>query len=725
MQKSQITEQASVLLSQMTLQEKIGQLVQFSSTEATGPDDVKVDLGAIAQSGSAGSIINVAGASATNALQRLAVEHSRLKIPILFGLDVIHGYRTIYPIPLALAASWDLNLFERCARMAAVEASSQGIRWTFSPMVDIARDARWGRITEGSGEDPYFGEKAAAAWVRGYQGEDLTVSTSIAACAKHFVAYGAAEGGREYELADVSDRALRDVYLPPFKAAIDAGAATIMSSFTSLQGVPASANKRMLTDILRKEWGFEGFVVSDWNSVGELIEHGVALNGSDAAFKALSAGVDVDMCGNVYLSHLNDLIESGKLTVDIIDRAVERVLKVKIGLGLFDNPYTDETLGPSVILCPEHLDIARQAAEESFVLLKNDPVGASTILPLSPTQSVALIGPLADSQRDMLGSWNMRGEAEDAVTLRMSLSEKLNEKLTYVRGVEKNDLETDEIDEAVEAALNADVAIMALGEHHYMSGEAASRGTLDLPGRQFDLLKAVVATGKPVVLLVFSGRPLAITWEAENVPAILQAWFPGLQAGPALVRTLYGEVNPAGKITASFPRSVGQMPLYYNTHNTGRPTRGLPPGSGFITGLIDERNTPLYPFGWGLSYTTFDYSATQLLTKSISVNDLESGSSILVKATITNTGQRAGVEIVQLYIRQRGASVSRPIRELKGFERIRLNSGESQTVEFAITKSELSFWSAQAREEVEAGELTVWIAPNSVSGTPDQILINN
>lgn len=718
MHKPQIIEHAAALLNEMTLQEKIGQLVQFSSSEATGPDDVKVDLNYVAASGFAGSIINIAGAPATNALQRLAVEQSRLKIPLLFGLDVIHGYRTVYPVPLALAASWNLKLIERCARMAAVEAASQGIRWTFSPMVDIARDARWGRITEGSGEDPYFGEKAAAAWVRGYQGEDLTNPTSIAACAKHFVAYGAAEGGREYELADVSDRVLRDVYLPPFKAAINAGAATIMSSFNAFQGVPASANRRMLTDILRTEWDFEGFVVSDWNSIGELVEHGVALNGREAAFKALSAGVDMDMCGNLYLTELNELVQSGALDIYAIDQAVERVLRVKISLGLFDNPYTDENLSSSVILCSEHLDLARQAAEESFVLLKNEVVGHSPVLPLSDTQTVALIGPLADSPRDMLGSWCMRGEAEDAMTLRKSLSEKLKEKLLYVQGVETTGDSTDGIAEAVEAARKADVIVIALGEHHYMSGEAASRGSLGLPGRQLDLLKAVLATGKPVALLVFSGRPLALSWEAANVPAILQAWFPGVQAGPALVRTLYGTVTPSGKTTASFPRSVGQMPIYYNTHNTGRPTYGRPPGAGFITGLIDEQHSPLYPFGWGLSYTTFDYSASKILTKSISVAELYLGSAILVEATVTNTGQRSGVEIVQLYIRHRGASVSRPIRELKGFERITLDPGESKRVQFAVAKKELSFWNADMVEAVECGELTMWVAPNSVGGTP-------
>jgi beta-glucosidase len=725
MDSTQIEEQVTALLKQMTLQEKIGQLTQFSKGNATGPDNAKVDQKELAARGDLSSVLNLTGAKDVNALQRVAVEKSRLKIPILFALDVIHGYRTVYPTPLGLAASWNASLAEQCARMAAVEASSEGIRWTFSPMVDIARDARWGRIVEGSGEDPYLAGVMAAAWVRGYQGEDLSEPTAILACAKHFVAYGGAEGGRDYNLVDVSDRVLRDVYLPPFKSAVDAGVGTFMSAFNLLQGVPASANRSTLTDILRTEWGFRGFVVSDWNSIGELLAQGVALNGSQAAFKALTAGVDMDMEGTVYITKLADLVQNGLLKIEVIDEAVRRILRFKFALGLFERPYTDETPGAEVSLKPEYLALARRAAEESFVLLKNDPgVNGKPLLPLAAANVVALIGSLADSAEDMLGPWVMRGKPEDVVTLKQSLSERLKEKLVYAKGVNTRDDSEAGFDEALAAANKADIVVMALGENRDMSGEARSRAKLDLPGRQLKLLQAVVATGKPVVLILFNGRPLALPWEAEHVPAILEAWFPGVQAGPALVRTLYGEINPAGKLTASFPRSVGQMPLYYNTFNTGRPAQGIIRiGEQLGTGYLDEYNTPLFPFGWGLSYTNFDYSTTQILTPRMTVGDLNKNGEIRVEATVTNSGPRAGAEVVQLYIRQRGASVDRPIRELKGFERIMLDSGETRRVQFLLTKKELSIWNLDMKHVVEPCELTVWIAPHSQGGQPAKMMI--
>ncbi len=723
----QTDQQIAALLRQMTLEEKIGQLAQFSKGDATGPDNAKTDDKALAARGALGSVLNLTGAKATNELQREAVEKSRLKIPILFGFDVIHGYRTVYPVPLALASAWDPALAERCAHMAAEEASAEGVRWTFSPMVDVARDARWGRITEGSGEDPYLGEVMAAAWVRGYQGKDLSDPASVLACAKHFVAYGGAEGGRDYNTVDVSERTLRDVYLPPFQAAVDAGAGSFMSAFNTVNGVPASANRHMLTDILRTEWGFRGFVVSDWNSIGELVDHGIALDGGEAARRALTAGVDMDMVSGLYTTKLAGLVASGQVKGEIVDEAVTRVLRAKFALGLFEHPYADETRAASVLLNAPHLEAARQAAAASFVLLKNDPAGtaptAKPVLPLTDDKTVALIGPLADSRADMLGAWTLRGEADDVVTLRQSLSERLKDKLLYARGTDAQDESENGFDEALTAVDKADVVVMALGETRTMSGEAHARTRLDLPGRQTELLRAVVAKGKPVVLVLFSGRPLALPWEAAHVPAILEAWFPGVQAGPALVQTLYGETNPAGKLTASFPRSVGQMPLYYDTLNTGRPVPEENPDKGYVTGYIDERNTALYPFGWGLSYTRFDYAPTAVSVSTIHAAELNKDGAITVTGAVKNTGSRAGSEVVQLYINERGTSVARPIRELKGFEKITLAPGESRRVTFTLTKKDLAFWNLDMQHTVEPGELTVWMAPHSRGGQPAKVVI--
>ena len=716
----EIDAQVATLLRQMTLAEKLGQLTQFSDGDATGPDNVKIDQNELAARGAIGSMLNVSGAKACNAIQKQAVEKSRLKIPILFALDVIHGHRTVYPIPLGLSAAWDTGLAERCARMAAVEATADGIRWTFSPVVDIARDARWGRIAEGSGEDPFLGSLMAAAWVRGYQGKDLADSTALLACAKHYVAYGGAEGGRDYNLVDISERTLRDVYLPPFKAALDAGVGTFMSAFNTLQGVPASANRHTLTDILRTEWGFRGFVVSDWESISELVQHGVALNGREAALQALTAGVDMDMQSNLYDTKLPELVHNGRLKMAVIDQAVARVLRVKFALGLFARPYTDENLIVSRMLTTEHFEVARQAAEESLVLLKNDPVNDKPILPLTFDKTAALIGPLADSKAGMLGAWVMKGDSKNVVTLRQSLAERLKDRLIYVKGVDTHDESEAGFGKALAAANKADIVLMALGEAPDMSGEAESRAQLDLPGKQLKLLQAVVATGKPVVLILFNGRPLAIPWEAEHVPAILEAWFPGVQAGPALVRTLYGEADPVGRLTATFPRSVGQMPLYYNTFNTGRPAPGK---DRYVTGYIDERNTPLFPFGWGLSYTKFDYSPTRITTRRISAAELNQDAAVSVEATVTNSGQRAGAEVVQLYVCQRGTSVARPVRELKGFEKIALAPGVARRVRFTLTKKELAFWNVDMKLTVEPGELTVWVAPHAQGGQAAKMMI--
>src|SRR2546422_274230 len=565
----------SELLRKMTLEEKIGQLVQYSGGQPTGPGTGRTDYEDMIAKGQIGALFNIVTAKRTNAYQRIAVEKSRLHIPLLFGLDVIHGLRTVFPIPLGLAATWDPELVEKTARVAAREASSTGIRWTFSPMVDIARDARWGRMAEGSGEDPYLGAALARAYVRGYQGARLDATDSVAACPKHYVGYGAAEGGRDYNTVELSEHTLRQFYLPPFHAAVDAGAATLMSAFNSLNGVPASANPLTLKQILRKEWGFEGLVDSDWTSVAELIAHGIANDGATAARKAFLAGVDMDMASSLYHENLVQLVRSGQVPAAAVDEAVRRVLRVKTALGLFEHPYTDESREAGAMVQPESLALARTAAERSFVLLKNANFpGETPVLPLSAdAKTIALIGPLADDPRDMLGCWSGQGRAEDVITLRSALAQKLGaERVRYAKGTEIIGGSAEQIAEAVKAAEQSDVVILALGESApEMTGEAASRAHLGLPGRQQQLLEQIVATEKPVVLVVFSGRPLTLPWAFERAPAVLAAWFPGVQAGPALVRTLFGEANPVGKLVVSWPRSVGQEPLYYNALNTGRP----------------------------------------------------------------------------------------------------------------------------------------------------------
>lgn len=726
-------DRVDALLKQMTLEEKVGQLVQFSNGRATGPENVQVDQNELLAHGGIGSILNATGAKEVNAMQRIAVEKSRLKIPLLMGLDVIHGYRTTFPVPLGLAATWDPALIEETSRVAAVEATSEGIRWTFAPMVDIARDPRWGRVMEGSGEDTYLGEVFAAAYVRGFQGKDLSDPTSLLACAKHYVAYGGAEGGRDYNSVDMSERMLRDVYLPPFKAAADAGAGTFMSAFNSLSGVPTSANHFTLTTVLREEWGYKGFVVSDWTSIAELIPHGIALDGKTAAYKGFTAGVDMDMQANLYATHLPGLVGSGRLPEQAIDESVRRVLRTKFALGLFEHPYTDEALSDSVLLRADHVELARKAAEESFVLLKNDraaPITSGPLLPLAEGKTVALIGPLADNADDMLGEWACKGDKKDVVTLRSALAGKLKDNLIYVKGTDVLSSVETGFAEAVNAAKKADVVVMAMGEHRRMSGEAASRTRLGLPGNQLALLQAVVATGKPVVLVVFSGRPLTLAWEAEHVPAIIQAWHPGVQAGPALARVIFGEADPSGKLTVTFPRSVGQVPIYYNHFKTGRPIPGeddseKDTGFRYQSRYLDEQNSPLFPFGWGLSYANFEYSPTAIssASKTLSVGELEKGGKIKIEATVTNSGKRPGTEIAQLYIRQRGTSVARPIRELKGFEKFALKPDESRTVTFEIGKEQLAFWNIDMKHAVEPAELTVWIAPNSAGGTPASIMI--
>jgi beta-glucosidase len=724
-----IERRVNSLLKQMTLEEKIGQLNQYSAGSATGPGSNRAADEDMIAKGQVGSLFNVTGPK-VNELQKIAVEKSRLKIPLIFGLDVIHGYRTVFPTPLAMSATWDPGLVERAARIAAVESSSEGIRWTFSPMVDIARDARWGRIVEGAGEDPCLGEAIARAYVRGYQGDKLSDATSIAACVKHYVGYGAAEGGRDYNTTEIPERLLRQVYLPPFHAAQQEGASTFMSAFNSLNEVPASANAFTLDQVLRKEWGFRGFVVSDWGSIGELIAHGVAADGATAARKALLAGVDMDMQSNLYFSTLAEQVKSGKIPIAVVDESVRRILRVKFALGLFQHPYIEQSAA-NVLVTDDKLRTARTVAEKSFVLLKNDGV-----LPLKPSQRVALIGPLADDAKDMLGSWSAMGEPKDVVTLRTSMQERLGANLLYTKGSEITEIPTKtdpaEIQNAVKVAQQADIAVLGLGESGFeMTGEAASRTELGLPGRQQELLKAVVAAGKPVVLLVFGGHPLTLTWESEHVPAILEAWHPGVQAGPALVRTLYGDNNPSGKLTVSFPRAVGQEPLYYNHLSTGRPIGTIddsrPPQTSdekFHSRYIDQKTTALFPFGFGLSYTNFHYSPVSLSATSVLAGELNTGKTQLtVSADIKNVGAVDGDEVVQLYISQRGTSVARPVRELKGFRKLHLKAGESQHVEFTLGREELAFWNIETKNVVEPAKVNVWIAASSDQGAPAEFTI--
>lgn len=726
------------LLRQMTLEEKVGQLVQFSAGQPTGPGTGRTDHEDMIAKGRIGALINLATAKEVNRYQRIAVEKSRLGIPLVFATDVIHGFRTIFPVPLALASTWDPSLVEQTARVAAREASASGIRWTFSPMVDIARDARWGRMTEGAGEDPYLGSVMAAAYVRGYQGTRLDAPDSIAACAKHFVGYGAAEGGRDYNTTEISEHTLREIYLPPFRAAVDAGAASIMSAFNALNGIPASANSFTLRRILRQEWGFRGVVDSDWESLRELIQHGIANDRATAARKGFLAGVDMDMASGVYHDHLAQLVRSGQVPMERIDESVRNVLRLKFALGLFEHPYVDEAREAEAMLRPESVSLARRAAERSFVLLKNAPgPNGKPLLPLDDRpRRIALIGPLADDLSSALGPWAGVGREEDVISLRAALAKRVGMRnLIYRKGVAVKDGSDAELAAAVAAAATADIVILALGESGAtMAGEGASRAFLGLPGRQQELLEKVVATGKPVVLVLFSGRPLTLPWAFEHVPAVLAAWFPGIQVGPALVRTLYGESNPSGKLVVSWPRSVGQLPLYYNALNTGRPANKSdltnPPVDDddlYVSRYLDERNDPQFPFGFGLSYTTFRYGRTQIeggeLRASKLAADLRdpgkrNNGAMTVSAEVTNTGSRPGEEVVQLYVRLMGTSVAQPVRALKGFQRVALAPGETRKVTFALSPEALALWNDRNEWTVEPAKVAVWISPDSASGSP-------
>jgi beta-glucosidase len=730
---------AESLLRRMTLEEKIGQLVQYSAGQPTGPGTGRTDYKDMIAQGEIGALLNVIDTPLINEYQHIAVEKSRLHIPLLFGLDVIHGFRTEFPIPLGMASTWDPELVEKASRVAAMEASATGIRWTFSPMVDIARDARWGRIAEGAGEDPYLGSAMAAAYVRGYQGSHLDAPDTLAACAKHFVGYGAAEGGRDYNTTEISEHTLREFYLPPFHAAVNAGVATLMSAFNSLNGVPASANPFTLTQILRSEWGFKGFVVSDWSSIGELVAHGIALDDATAARKAFLAGVDMDMASSVYHDHLAQLVHSGAVPESRIDESVRRILRVKLALGLFEHPYVDEGRAKRAFFLPESLHLAQIIAERSLVLLKNvPPSGGQPLLPISKdVKTIAVIGPLADNPSDPEGSSTSSSVEGGVLTFPAELERRLGEaNVLRSKGVGILQGSDAGIAAAVATAKRADLVILTLGESPAMSGEAASRTMLGLPGHQQELLEAVANTGKPVILILFSGRPLTARWAFEHVPAVLAAWFPGTETGPALVRTLFGDSNPSGKLVVSWPRSVGQEPLYYNALSTGRPPGNIdlthPPTdveSKYVSRYIDQQNSPQFPFGYGRSYTTYRYGPTQISKTQLSAAALNrtlssnSGDWLTVDATVTNTGSRAGEEVAQLYIRLQGTSIAQPVRALKGFQRVALAPGETQKVTFHLTPDAFALWNDHNEFAVEASRVTVWISPDSASGSEAQLEI--
>lgn len=690
------------LLNRMTLEEKIGQLVELVT-----PKSVTKKM---LSNGNVSSILGIKDADLANELQQIAVEESRLGIPLMFTNDVIHGYNTTFPIPLAEAASWNPKLIEESCRIAAVEAASNGTHLTFAPMVDITRDPRWGRIAEGSGEDVYLGSVIAKARVKGFQGNDLKDKFSIGACAKHYVAYGAAEAGKDYNTVDISEITLREIYLPPFKAAVDEGVVSIMSAFNDLNGIPASANYFTLTNILRNEWGFDGFVISDYTSIPELVNHRFAKNNAEAAEKALTAGVDMDMAGDdikwsVYASHLDSLVTNKIIPEEILNEAVRRVLRIKYRLGLFENPYVDiDYYKNNMPSFEERQKTALQLAKESIVLLKNQ----DELLPLKKDlKSITVIGELADNIHHPLGPWNTAPILENVVTPLAGIKNYVSEntEVIYIKGCSVEGNDKSEFDEAIDAAKNSDVVIMIIGETREMSGEAASRSDIGIPGVQLDLVKEIIKTGKPVVVVLMNGRPLTIPWLDENIPAILETWFLGDQTGNAVAEVLFGDYNPSGKLPATFPRNVGQIPLYYSHKSTGRPFNE---NDKYTAKYLDVDVTPLYPFGYGLSYTQFEY-ANLRTSKEIYTKDEQ----IEVSLEVTNTGKRNGEEVVQLYITDKFASVTRPVKELKDFQKVFFKAGETKKINFTITPDKLSFYDVYMNKIIEPGEFVISVGGNS------------
>ena len=711
-QQETIDQKVNALLKKMTIEEKIGQLNQYTGdNSATGPITINPNKQAEIKAGLIGSMLNIVGTKYTRQYQELAMQ-SRLKIPLLFGQDVIHGYKTTFPLPLAEAASWDLQAIELAARVAAVEASASGIHWTFAPMVDISRDPRWGRVMEGAGEDTYLGSKIAYARVKGFQGNKLGDLNSVMACVKHFAAYGAAVGGRDYNSVDMSERMLWETYLPPFKAALDGGAATFMNSFNDLNGIPATGNAHLQRDILKGKWNFQGFVVSDWGSIGEMVAHGYSKDLKAAALSAITAGSDMDMESNAYRYHLADLVKEGKVPVELIDDAVKRILRKKFELGLFDDPYkySDQKRADKALSNPEHRKAALDVAQKSIVLLKNE----NETLPLSKNlKTIAFIGPMVKEYKENMGFWSVELPEVDynkwIVSQWDGLQNKVgkNTKLLYAKGCEVDGDNKDGFAEAVATAKQADVVILSIGERRDMSGEAKSRSDIHLPGVQEDLVKAIQATGKPVVVLVNAGRPLIFNWTADNVPAIVYTWWLGTEAGNAIANVLFGDYNPSGKLPMTFPREVGQIPIYYNHYSTGRPAKDED-SKNYVSAYIDLKNSPKFPFGYGLSYTKFNYSDLKLSSTKMKNNE-----TIKVSFQLSNAGKVAGEEVVQLYLKDKFGSVVRPVLELRDFQKIKLNAGESKTIEFTIDKEKLSFYNDKLEFVAEPGDFEVMIGASS------------
>lgn len=722
------TEFVSELLSKMTLDEKIGQLNLPTSGDITTGQANSSNVAKNIEEGKVGGLFNIKSVQKIKEVQRIAVEKSRLKIPLLFGMDVIHGYETTFPIPLGLSCTWNLKMIERSAQIAAQEASADGINWTFSPMVDISRDPRWGRISEGSGEDPYLGSQIAKAMVNGYQQHDLSKNNSILSCVKHFALYGAPEAGRDYNTVDMSRIRMYNDYFPPYKAAVDAGVGTVMASFNEIDGIPATGNKWLMTEVLRKQWGFKGFVVTDYTGINEMIDHGMGDLQTVSAL-ALNAGIEMDMVGEGFLKTLKKSLEEKKVTVEQIDNAARLILEAKYDLGLFEDPYKycDMNRAKSEIFTKEFRTEARSTASESLVLLKND----NQLLPLKKSGTIAVIGPLGDAEENMSGTWSVATKKGTSITLLRGIKEVAGKastilyakgsNLTYDETLEKNatmfgktlhrDTRTKEelLSEALKVANQSDVIIAALGESAEFSGESSSRTNIEIPQAQKDLLNALLQTGKPVVLVLFDGRPLVITNENKTVPAILNVWFAGTEAGYAIADVLFGDVNPSGKLTATFPRNIGQVPIYYNQKNTGRPLMNKEGKfEKFKSNYIDERNEPLFPFGYGISYTVFDYSNLK-----ISSDKMRSDGHLKVSVDVTNTGNYDGKEVVQLYIRDLVGSVTRPVRELKGFQKITLKKGQKQTVTFEITVEDLKFYNYELEHVYETGQFEVFVGKDS------------
>lgn len=701
------------ILQQMTLEEKVGQLNQIKGNYSTDIYEQNLEIEKEIRTGRVGAITPNVDMSQKIAWQKIAVEESRLGIPLIYSADVIHGFKTIFPVPVAQACSWDLNSIEKAERIAAIEMSSQGLHWTFAPMLDVSRDPRWSRVMEGPGEDPYLASQIARARVRGFQGDDLSKENTVLACAKHFAAYGKPEGGMDYNSVDMSERELREVYLPSFHAAVDEGIATVMNAFNTVNRIPASCNPLLLKQILKTEWNFQGFTVSDANSFNELIQHGVAKDKREAALKCILAGSDTDLWGQVYIEELAQLIEDGIVDESLVDDAVRRVLRYKFKLGLFENPYKyfDEERENNSLLLPEHLEASLDLARKSMVLLKNE----DKLLPLEKGKyrKIAVIGQLAREleERDMIGNWSAAGDMKDVITVWDGLSEKVGEntKLVYAKGMNAwGNYSEKLLRKAVETARNADLVILAVGENGYATGEASSRTDISLPGDQEKLTRAIYATGKPVVMLLFNGRPLTFLWESEHMDAILECWEPGTMAGKAVADVLYGDYNPSGKLAISIPYHAGQIPMHYSRLNTGRPSKGPDDKRWGIAGWADAPNEALYPFGYGLSYTTFSYGDVKLDKETMQIED-----SLRLSIAVSNTGAYDGEETVQLYIRDLVADVSRPVKELKAFQKVFLKSGETKSLEFTLTAEDLKYWNHEMKFVADPGEFKVFIGGNS------------